>query len=158
MHRYKRYLDCYLSIAEVLGVTPNIKEKSEDKRLETQRVSSYTTDCIFTQINFLVDLFEHISARPETPTSKLNKIIVEMIELMVQDYFSVMKLIKIRLEEFNERVAKPGELVPIFVRLEECKEGLSEFSWRRKYLVEDFWCLVLKLKRLVTFDDEENIR
>lgn len=58
MNRYQQYLDCYLSIAEVLGVTPNIKDKTEDKRLETQRVSSYTTDCIFKQIDFLVDLFE----------------------------------------------------------------------------------------------------
>ncbi|KAG7539296.1 ENTH/VHS [Arabidopsis suecica] len=143
---YKQYLDCYLSIAEVLGVTPNIKDKTEDKRLETQRVSHYTTDCIFKQIDFLVNLFEHISDRPKTPTSKLNKIIIEMIELMVQDYFSVIKLIRIRFEELNERVAKPYELVPVLERLENCKEGLNEFSWRSKYLIEDFWCLVSKLK------------
>ncbi|CAL9244952.1 unnamed protein product [Arabidopsis halleri] len=143
---YKQYLDCYLSISEVLGVTPNIKDKTEDKRLETQRVSSYTTDCIFKQIDFLVDLFEHISDRPKTPTSKLNKIIIEMIELMVQDYFSVIKLIRIRFEELNERVAKPYELVPVLERLSNCKEGLNEFSWRSKYLIEDFWCLVSKLK------------
>lgn len=146
LNRYKQYLDCYLSIAEALGVTPNIKDRSEDKRLETQRVSSYTTDCIFKQIDFLVDLFEHISGRPEAPKSKLNKIVVDMIELMVQDYFSVMRLMKVRFEELNERVPKTYELVPVLARLENCKEGLSEFSWRSKYLVEDFWSLVSKLK------------
>lgn len=145
LNRYKRYLDCYLSIAEVLGVTPNIKENSQDKHLETQRVSSYTTDCIFKQIDFLVDIFEYISGRPETPMSKLNKIVVEMIELMVQDYLSVMRLIKIRFTELDERIAKPDELIPILARLEKCKEGLSEFSWRSKNMVEDFWCLVSKL-------------
>ncbi|EOA33328.1 hypothetical protein CARUB_v10022104mg [Capsella rubella] len=143
---YKQYLDCYLIIAEALGVTPNIKDRSEDKRLETQRVSSYTTDCIFKQVDFLVDLFERISERPEAPKSKLNMIVVHMIELMVQDYFSVMRLMKIRFEELTERVAKPYELVPVLERLEQCKDCLSEFSWRSKYLVEDFWCLVSKLK------------
>ncbi|XP_010444535.1 PREDICTED: putative clathrin assembly protein At5g65370 [Camelina sativa] len=143
---YKQYLVCYFTIAEALGVTPNIKDRSEDKRLETHRVSSYTTDCIFKQVDFLVDLFEHISDRPIAPKSKLNKIVVEMIELMVQDYFSVIRLMKIWFEELNERVAKPYELVPVLERLEMCKEGLREFSWRCKYLVEDFWCLVSKLK------------
>ncbi|KAL0692080.1 hypothetical protein Bca4012_059260 [Brassica carinata] len=144
---YKRYLDCYFHTAEVLGVTLNIKETSEDNRLETQRVSSYTTDCIFKQIGFSVDLFEHISARPETPTSKSNKIIIKMIELMVKDCFSVMRLIKIRFEELNTRKVKPDEMIPVLVRLEKCKESLSDFSWQRRHLVEDFWCLVLKLKQ-----------
>ncbi|CAD5335910.1 unnamed protein product [Arabidopsis thaliana] len=143
---YKQYLDCYLSIAEVLGITPNIKEKNEDKRLETQRVSSYTMDCILKQIDFLVELFEHISDRPKAPQSKLNKIVIEMTELMVQDYFSAIRLMRIRFEELNVRVAKPNELVPVLEKLENCKEGLSEFSWRSKYLIADFWCLVSKLK------------
>ncbi|ESQ31329.1 hypothetical protein EUTSA_v10005617mg [Eutrema salsugineum] len=143
---YKQYLDCYLSIAEVLSIIPSIQENSEDKRYETQRVSSYTTDCIFKQIDLLVDLFELISGRPETPTSKPNKIVIEMIEVIVKDYLSAMRLIQIRFVELNERIAKPDELVPVLVRLEKCKEGMSEFSWRGKYLVEDFWSLVLKLK------------
>ncbi|KAJ4887604.1 putative clathrin assembly protein [Raphanus sativus] len=129
------------------GVTPNIKESSEDKRLETQRVSSYTTDCIFKQIGLLVDLFENIGARPETTMSKSNKIVIKMIELMVKDCFSAMILIKIRFEELNARKAKREEMVLALVSLEKCKEALSDFSWQRKYFVEDFWCLVLKLKQ-----------
>ncbi|XP_018435557.2 putative clathrin assembly protein At5g65370 [Raphanus sativus] len=144
---YKQYLDCYLHIGEVSGVTPNIKESSEDKRLETQRVSSYTTDCIFKQIGLLVDLFENIGARPETTMSKSNKIVIKMIELMVKDCFSAMILIKIRFEELNARKAKREEMVLALVSLEKCKEALSDFSWQRKYFVEDFWCLVLKLKQ-----------
>ncbi|CAF1922032.1 unnamed protein product, partial [Brassica oleracea var. botrytis] len=144
---YKQYLDCYFHIAEVLGTISSIKESSEDKRLESQRVSSYTTDCIFKQIGFLVALFENISARPETPTSKSNQIVIKMIELMVKDCFSVMILIKIRFEELYARKAKSDVMVPVLVRLEKCKETLSDFSWQRKYLVEDFWCLVSKLKQ-----------
>ncbi|CAN8277559.1 unnamed protein product [Cochlearia groenlandica] len=143
---YKQYLDCYLSNAEVLGVTPNLQEKSEDNTIEIQRVSSYTTDCIYKQIDFLVYLFEHISGKPETPTLKLNKIVVEIIDLIILDYFSVMRLIKIRLEELNERLTKTDKLISILERIENCKDGLDEFAWRRKYLVEDFWCLVMKLK------------
>ncbi|CAH8320436.1 unnamed protein product [Eruca vesicaria subsp. sativa] len=129
------------------GVTLNIKESSEDERLETQRVSSYRTDCIYKQIGLLVDLFENISGQPETTTSKSNKIVIKMRELMVQDCFTVMRLTKIRFEELNARKAKPDEMVLVLVRLEKCKEALSDFSWQRKYLVEDFWCLVLKLKQ-----------
>ncbi|VVB18117.1 unnamed protein product [Arabis nemorensis] len=83
--------------------------------------------------------------RPEIPKSKLNKIVVEMKELMIQDCFSVMRLIKIRFEEINARMAKSNELIPVLARLEKCKEGFSEFSWRSKYLVEGFWSLVSKL-------------
>ncbi|KAL0686402.1 hypothetical protein Bca4012_053250 [Brassica carinata] len=135
------------SVVRVLGTVSSIKESSEDKRLESQRVSSYTTDCIFKQIGFLVALFENISARPETPTSKSNQIVIKMIELMVKDCFSVMILIKIRFEELYARKAKSDVMVPVLVRLEKCKETLSDFSWQRKYLVEDFWCLVSKLKQ-----------
>ncbi|CAN7125970.1 unnamed protein product [Brassica rapa subsp. narinosa] len=144
---YKQYLDCHFHIAEALGVIPSIKESSEDKRLEIQRVSSYTTDCIFKQIRFLAALFENISARPETTASKSNKIVIKMIELMVQDCFSVMRMIKIRFEELNVREARLDVMVPVLVRLEKCEEALSDFSWQRKYLVEDFWCLVSKLKQ-----------
>lgn len=147
LNRYKQYLDCYLAIAEVLGIIASIKEISEHKRLEIQRVSSYTTDCIFKQIDLLVELLENIIGKPETPTSKPNKIVIGVKELIAQDYFSVMRLIMIRFEELNERITKPHELVPVLVRLEKCKEGLSEFSWRCKYLVEDFWSLILKLKQ-----------
>ncbi|CAH2043357.1 unnamed protein product [Thlaspi arvense] len=143
---YKLYLDCFLFNAGVLGVTPNIKENSEEKRVEAERVASYTTDCIFEQTDFLVDVFEYISGRPETPTDKPNRIVIEMIELVVKDYFSVMRLIKIRLEELNERPDRPDEFVSVLVRLENCMEGLSEFSWRNKNSNEDFWSLVLELK------------
>ena len=70
-----------------------------------------------------------------------------MIELMVQDCFSVMRMIKIRFEELNVREARLDVMVPVLVRLEKCEEALSDFSWQRKYLVEDFWCLVSKLKQ-----------
>ncbi|KAL0698308.1 hypothetical protein Bca4012_054430 [Brassica carinata] len=143
---YNEYLNIYLSIAEVLGVAPNIKEKIEEKRLETQRVSSYTTDCIFKQVDFLVNLFEQISVKPETPTGKPNIIVIRMIGLMEQDYISVMRLIKIRFEELDKRADDPAELIPVFARLEKCRESLSEFRWRCEHLDKEFWDLVLKLK------------
>ncbi|KAF2616947.1 hypothetical protein F2Q68_00040432 [Brassica cretica] len=143
---YKKYLNIYLCIAEVLGVTPNIKEKFEEKRLETQRVSSYTTDCIFKQVDFLVNLFEQINARPETLMERPNIIVIRMIGLMEQDYVSVIRLIKIRFEELDKRTADPAELIPVLVRLDKCRESLSEFCWRCKPLDKEFWDLVLKLK------------
>ncbi|KAF8079771.1 hypothetical protein N665_1002s0021 [Sinapis alba] len=143
---YKGYLNIYLCIAEVLGVAPNIKEKFEEKRLETQRVSSYTTDSIFKQVYFLVNLFEHISVRPETPMGKPNIIVIRMIGLMEQDYISVMRLIKIRFEELDKRTADHAELIPVLVRLEKCRESLREFRWRCEHLDKEFWGLVLKLK------------
>lgn len=146
LNRYKEYLNIYSCIAEVLGVAPNIKEKFEEKRLETQRVSSYTTDCIFKQVDFLVNLFEHISVRPETPMEKPNIIVTRMIGLMEQDYISVMRLMKIRFEELDKRTADPAEVIPVLVRLEKCRESLSEFRWRCEHLDKEFWDLVLKLK------------
>ncbi|CAA7034700.1 unnamed protein product [Microthlaspi erraticum] len=146
---YKQCLDCNFVIAEELGIIPSIKEILEQKRIEIRRVSSYTTECIFKQIDLLVELLEHISRKPETPKSKPNKIVIAMKELIAQDSFSAMSLITIRFEELNvnARETKPHDLFPVLVRLEKCKDGLSEFSWRCKNLVEDFWSLVLKLRQ-----------
>ncbi|WZZ79602.1 hypothetical protein YC2023_100174 [Brassica napus] len=126
--------------------TPNIKEKFEEKRLETQRVSSYTTDCIFKQVDFLVNLFEQINARPDTSMERPNIIVIRMIGLMEQDYVSVIRLIKIRFEELDKRTADPAEMIPVLVRLDKCRESLSEFCWRCEPLDKEFWDLVLKLK------------
>ncbi|CAH8385314.1 unnamed protein product [Eruca vesicaria subsp. sativa] len=140
---YKEYLKIYFCTAEVLGVTPNIK--LEEKLLETQRVSSYNTDCIFKQVDFLVNLFENISARPKTPTVKTNRIVITIMGLLQEDYISVIRLFMIRFEELGQR-AVPAELISVLVRLENCREALSQFCWRCIRLDEDFWGSVSNLK------------
>ncbi|CAF2107280.1 unnamed protein product [Brassica oleracea] len=87
-----------------------------------------------------------INARPDTSMERPNIIVIRMIGLMEQDYVSVIRLIKIRFEELDKRTADPAEMIPVLVRLDKCRESLSEFCWRCEPLDKEFWDLVLKLK------------
>ncbi|VVB13950.1 unnamed protein product [Arabis nemorensis] len=164
---YASYLDCLSWISEVLGSFPNLKESSKEKAKEKDCVWSYQTAYIMRQTDSLVTFFEHICTRPEIPPRFQNKIVDEIRELVIQDYFTVIRLVMVRLQVLSERLTKPGfehvgdfglnDLSPVLVRLEECKESLSGFSWCCKRLAEDFWCLVEKLKGETVKDDEEMV-
>jgi hypothetical protein len=96
-----------------------------------------------------------------------NKIVDEIRELVIQDYFTVVRLVMIRLEVLSERLIKPGiepvgdcgrnDLSLVLVRLEECKKSLSGFFWRCRRLAEDFWCLVEILKDKTMNEDREMV-
>ncbi|KFK25315.1 hypothetical protein AALP_AA8G096800 [Arabis alpina] len=164
---YALYLDRLSWISKVLGSFPSLPESSKEKAKEKDCVSSYQTKNIMRQTDSLVAFFEHICTRPEIPPLYQDKIADEIRELVIQDYFTVMRLVMVRLQVLSERLAKPGfepvggfslnDLRPVLVRLEECKESLSEFFWCSKRLAENFWCLVEKLKDETVKDDEEMV-
>ncbi|XP_010523316.1 PREDICTED: putative clathrin assembly protein At5g10410 [Tarenaya hassleriana] len=150
---YAKYLDCLSSTCRVLGFFPSITAYSKDKAVEKHRVSCYKTGHIIEQTGYLVSFFEHIRQRPENPALYRNKIVDEIRELVAQDYFSVMRWVMVRLEVLNERLSKPGvgfsesdALGPVLVRLEKSTGTLTEFPWRYRVLVEDFWGVVRGLK------------
>lgn len=152
-------------IPNVLGSFPNLMETSKEKAKEKDCVSSYQTGYIMRQTDSLVSFFEHICTRPETPPMYQNKIVDEIRELVIQDYFMVMRLVMVRLQVLRERLINPGfgpvgdsgsnDLSQVLVRLEECKESLSGLFWRCRRLAEDFWCLVEMLKA-ETVNDNNN--
>lgn len=160
-------MDRLLWIPKVLGSFPNLMESSKEKAKEKDCVSSYQTGYIMRQTASLVSFFEHICTRPETPPMYQNKIVDEIRELVIQDYFMVMRLVMVRLQVLRERLIKPGfepvgdsgsdDLSLVLVRLEECKESLSGFFWRCRRLAEDFWCLVEMLKAETVKDNKEII-
>ncbi|XP_010456745.1 PREDICTED: putative clathrin assembly protein At5g10410 [Camelina sativa] len=96
-----------------------------------------------------------------------NKIVDEVRELVIQDYFAVMMLIVVRLQVLSERLIKLGGkpvddsglnvLSLVLVRLEECKESLSGYFWRYRRLAEDFWCLAEMLKAETAKDNKEMV-
>lgn len=148
----------------ILGSFPNLMKSSKEKAKEKDCVSSYKTSYIMRQTDSLVNFFEHICTRPENPPLYKNKIVDEIRELVIQDYFMVMRLVMVRLQVWRERLIKPGfesvgdsglkDISSVLVRLEECKESLSEFCWCCKRLAEDFWCLVDILKAETVNDDK----
>lgn len=71
-------------------------------------MSSYQTGNIIRQIDSLVSFFEHICTRPETPPLFQNKIVDEIRELVIQDYFTVVILVMVQLQVLSERLIKPG--------------------------------------------------
>ncbi|EOA20878.1 hypothetical protein CARUB_v10001215mg [Capsella rubella] len=164
---YGLYLDHLSWISKVLGSFPSLMESSKDRAKEKDRVSSYQTGYIMRQTDFLVCFFEHICTRPEIPPMFQNKIVDEIRELVIQDYFTVMILIVVRLQVLSERLIKPGvkpvrdsglkDLSQVLGRLEECKESLSGFFWRYRRLAEDFWCLVEMLKAETVTDNKEMV-
>ncbi|KAF8115795.1 hypothetical protein N665_0025s0243 [Sinapis alba] len=160
---YALYLDSLSWISTVLGSFPNLTEISKEK----DRVSSYQTGYIMRQTNSLVTFFEHICTRPDTPLLFQNKIVDEIRELVIQDYFTVVRLVMVRLQMLNERLTKPsiepvGDSSPndlwlVLMRLGECKESLSGFFWRGRRLAEKFWCLVEILKADMVPNDKEMV-
>ncbi|CAN8299046.1 unnamed protein product [Cochlearia groenlandica] len=153
---YWLYLDRLSWISKVLGSFPNLEESSKEKAKEKSLVSTYRTGYIMKQTESLLSFYEHICSRPETPPMFQNKIVDEIRELVIEDYFSVMRLVIVRLQVLSERLIKPGighvgdsglnNLHLVLVRLGECKESLCGFYWRYRRLAEDFWCFVEKLK------------
>ncbi|CAE6094258.1 unnamed protein product [Arabidopsis arenosa] len=164
---YGLYLDRLSWVPKVLGSFPNLLENPKEKVKEKDRVSSYQTGCIMRQTDFLVSFFEHICTRPEAPPMYENKIVDEIRELVIQDYFMVVRLVMVRLQVLSERLIKPGvkyigdpglnDLILVLVRLEECKESLSGFFWRCRRLAEDFWCLVEMLKAETVKDNKQMV-
>ncbi|CAA7027188.1 unnamed protein product [Microthlaspi erraticum] len=160
---YALYLESLTWISKVLGSFPKPIESSKDRAKEKDCVSSYQTGYIMRQTESLVSFFEHICTRPETPPMFQNKIVDEIRELVIQDYFTVVRLVMIRLQVLSERLIKPGsdsglnDLRLVLVRLEECKESLSGFFWRCRRLAEDFWCLVEILKAKTMNEDREMV-
>ncbi|XP_010422846.1 PREDICTED: putative clathrin assembly protein At5g10410 [Camelina sativa] len=161
---YGLYLDHLSWISKVLGSFPSFMETSKDRAKVKDRVSSYKTGYIMRQTDSLVCFFEHICTRPESPPMFQNKIVDEIRELVIQDYFAVMMLIVVRLQVLSERLIKLGVkpvgdsgLSLVLVRLEECKESLSGFFWRYRRLAEDFWCLVEMLKAETAKDNKEMV-
>ncbi|KAJ0265966.1 putative clathrin assembly protein [Hirschfeldia incana] len=164
---YGLYLDSLSWISKVLGSFPNSMESSKEISKEKDCVSSYQTGYVMRQTNSLVSFFEHICTRPDTPPLFQNKIVDEIRELVIQDYFMVVRLVMVRLKVLNERLIKPGiepvgdsslnDLWLVLMRLEECKESLSGFFWRCRRVAEDFWCLVEILKADMVHNDKEMV-
>ncbi|ESQ40988.1 hypothetical protein EUTSA_v10013869mg [Eutrema salsugineum] len=160
---YALYLDRLSWISKVLGSFPNLLESSKEKSIEKDCVSSYKTGFIMRQTESLVSFFEHICTRPETPPLFQNKIVDEIRELVIQDYFTVVRLVMIRLQVLSERLIKPGieavgdsgsnDLRLVLLRIEECKKSLSGLFWRCRRLAEDFWCMVEILKAETVIND-----
>lgn len=166
LFRYGLYLDCLSWILKVVGSFPNLTESSKEKSKEKDRVSSYQTGYIMRQTDSLVTFFEHICTRPDTPLLFRNKIVDEIRELVIQDYFTVVILVMVRLQVLNERLIEPepvgdsslNDLRLVLMRLEECKESLSGLFWRYRRLAEDFWCLVETLKADMVHNDKEMVK
>lgn len=143
-------------VPKVLGSFPNLLVNPKDKVEEKDRVSSYQTGYIIRQTDSLVSFFEHICTRPEIPPMFQNKIVDEIRELVIEDYFKIVRLVMVRLQVLFERLIKPGvkpigdlglnDFSLLLVRLVECKESLSGLFWRCRRLADDFWCLVEMLK------------
>lgn len=153
---YGQYLDRLSWVPKVLGSFPNLLVNPKDKVEEKDRVSSYQTGYIIRQTDSLVSFFEHICTRPEIPPMFQNKIVDEIRELVIEDYFKIVRLVMVRLQVLFERLIKPGvkpigdlglnDFSLLLVRLVECKESLSGLFWRCRRLADDFWCLVEMLK------------
>ncbi|CAH2073251.1 unnamed protein product [Thlaspi arvense] len=164
---YGLYLDHLSWISKVLGFYPNLTESSKEKSKEKDCVSSHQTGYIMRQTESLVSFFEHICTRPETPPLFQNKIVDEIRELVIQDYFTVVRLVMVRLQVLSERLIKPGiepvgdsgsnDLRLVLTRLEECKVSLSGFFWCCRRLAEDFWSLVEILKAKMVQGDKEMV-
>ncbi|KAL1209035.1 putative clathrin assembly protein [Cardamine amara subsp. amara] len=164
---YGLYLDRLSWIPMILGSFPNLMATSKDQAKEKDCVSSYKTTYIMRQTDSFVSFFEHICTRPKTPPLYQNKIVDEIRQLVIKDYFIVMRLLMVRLQEIHSRLIQPdfeyagdsglNDISPVLARLEECKVSLSEFFWPCKRLAEDFWCLVEILKAETVNDDKEMV-
>ncbi|KAJ1398542.1 hypothetical protein SESBI_31021 [Sesbania bispinosa] len=152
---YAQHIENLLCASRTLGfyigattqVVPETKE---------ERVSGLTNSDLLREIDSLLVLVEGIGKIPNSAYSNegnnKNKLVVEIVGLVEEDWVAALSEVWVRVNEFRERerlvclgFGERVELVYALKRLEECRErSIVEVAWERK-----FWDLVRELKEKI---------
>lgn len=115
------------------------------------RISSFLNVDLIKELDSLVVLIEEICKVPDNLAAEGDKLVKEIMGLLLSDYVSSVNEILLRLGEFNERLSSLSfgdsvELVCGLKRLQDCRERLSVLYVVNKPSIELMWGSVQELK------------
>lgn len=115
------------------------------------RISSFLNVDLIRELDSLIVLIEEICKVPDNMAAEGEKLVKEIMGLLLSDYLSSVNEILLRLGEFNERLSSLSfgdsvELVCGLKRLQDCRERLSVLYVVNKPSIEMMWGSVQELK------------
>ncbi|KAG2724982.1 hypothetical protein I3760_01G045600 [Carya illinoinensis] len=157
---YAQYIETILSTSRVLGYFFASSSCSIDKDKQEEKISALTNSYLLIQIVSLVGLVEEICKRPDSLHVEGNKLVNQIMGIVVEDHFSAISEVSVRVSEFRERLSglsfgESVELVCTLRRLENCKERLFELSSSKGAMMESFWGFISEIKNGVGTEKDE---
>ncbi|KAK9284710.1 hypothetical protein L1049_023886 [Liquidambar formosana] len=148
---YAQYVEHLLCTSRILGFFLCSTSGSADKDEAEEKVAALLNKDLLKEIDSLVGIMEEICKAPEFVFVEGNKLVLEVMGFVGDDYLSAINEISLRICEFKERLSclsfgESVELVFELKRLEDCKERLMVVFTRTKASVEIFWGLVREMK------------
>ncbi|KMT08606.1 hypothetical protein BVRB_6g138850 [Beta vulgaris subsp. vulgaris] len=149
---YAKYLEQILSTSRILGYFLFSTSCSLEREKAKEIIASLLCKDLLREIDGLINVLEEICKSPDCVHLEGNKLLLEVMGFVGEDYFTTVDEIVIRVEEFKERLSclsfvDSVELVCALKRLEDCKERLGTmFEVNGSGLVEDLWGLVSEMK------------
>lgn len=121
------------------------------KENKEHRISSFLNADLIKELDSLIVLIEEICKAPNNLAADGDRLVMEIMGLLLSDYLSSVNEIQLRLGEFNERVSSLSfgdsvELVCGLKRLQDCRERLSALYVVSKPSIEMMWGSVQELK------------
>uniref|UniRef100_A0A7C9CIL3 ENTH domain-containing protein n=1 Tax=Opuntia streptacantha TaxID=393608 RepID=A0A7C9CIL3_OPUST len=152
---YAKYLEQILSTSRILGYFLFSTSCTLEREKAKEIIASLLCKDLLREIDGLINVLEEICKSPDCVQLEGNRLLIEVMGLVGEDYFTTIDEIVIRVEEFKERLSclsfvDSVELVCALKRLEDCKDRLgSLFEVTGSGLVEDLWVLVSEMKEKV---------
>ncbi|GKV18701.1 hypothetical protein SLEP1_g29042 [Rubroshorea leprosula] len=148
---YALYLEQLLATSRILGFFLCSSSRSSEKDKDEENVSSRLNCDLLKETDSLVNLLDEMSKRADSSNENCKKLLDEVMGLVGEDSLSAINEVSIRVNELKERLSSLSfgdsvELVFVLKRLEDCKEKLSIFTWRKRVLMETFWGLIGEVK------------
>ncbi|KAI3704355.1 hypothetical protein L1987_74573 [Smallanthus sonchifolius] len=148
---YACYVETVVSMSKTVGfVVCSLNSSLIEKEKQRDLISSYTNFDLIKDFASLVSVITEICKVPDNLLVEKNTLLHCILELLTDDYLSMVNEIFLRVIEFKERVDllnfdESAEFGSALDRLTSCKEKSGLFS-SRKPSVETLWEVVEELR------------
>ncbi|KAI3794491.1 hypothetical protein L1987_37123 [Smallanthus sonchifolius] len=147
---------CY--IETILYTTKNMDFDIYSSLIEKEKRRDLILSCmnsdLIRDVGLLVGVIEEICKVPDNLLVEKDRLVRGVMELLGNDYLSMVNEILVRLSEFKERVGLLSfddsvELASVLDRLTGCKEKLLRLFSVKKISVENLWEMIEELDRKI---------
>ncbi|XP_054820848.1 putative clathrin assembly protein At4g40080 isoform X1 [Prosopis cineraria] len=141
---YAQYTEQLLCTSRALGFFLG-SNSSSDAESQGERVSGLMNADLLGETDALVALIDEIGRKPDCESTKGNRLVEEIENLVGEDWISIMKEVRVRVKEFRERLGclSFGEAVELVYELKRMEESKG---MRRMVAEQSFWDFVREVK------------
>ncbi|KAI9113970.1 hypothetical protein K1719_015221 [Acacia pycnantha] len=141
---YAQYIEQLLCSSRALGFFLGSKSSS-DAESQEERVSGLMNADLLRETDALVTLIDEIGRKPDCGSTKGNRLVEEIENLVGEDSGSIMKEVCVRLKEFRERLGclSFGEAVELVYELKRMEESRE---MKTMVVEQSFWDAVREVK------------